>query len=419
MKTRKICIILVSMMLLLAVAVNLSGCTLKISAENLMDGIKPRDNIETAELTQSGAAKAADFALRLFKQSNKSGKNTLISPLSVMAALSMTANGAKGETKTQMESMLGMTTGELNQFFRAYMAALPNAEKYKLSLANSIWFTSDERFTVNRDFLQINADYYGASAYRSKFDDATIRDINNWVNDKTDGMIPKILDNIDENDVMYLVNALAFEAEWEEIYKRASQIQKGEFTLEDGTQRTADFMYSSESDYLDDGNATGFIKYYAGRKYAFVALLPKEGLTVADYIASLDGQSLLNMLANPQPAEVNASLPKFETEYDVEMSDVLTAMGMPVAFDDEKADFSGLGTFKGGNVFISRVIHKTFISVGERGTRAGAATVSAMNGGMSMKEQKYVCLNRPFVYMLIDIETNLPFFIGTMMDVNG
>ena len=416
MKSRKLMIAVICLILTGAMALNLTGCVAKIHAADMMEGIKADAPDVPAAAVSENAGNVADFAVRLFKQSNESGKNTLISPLSVLAALSLTLNGAKGDTKAQMEQVLGMSSADLNRFFYAYMKALPKAEKYKLSLANSIWFTSDPQFTVNRDFLQTNADYFGANAYKAPFDGSTLKDINNWVRQKTDGMIPEILDAIPGDAVMYLVNALAFEAEWREVYNK-NQVRDGQFTREDGTAQTVDFMYTSEYSYIDDGRATGFVKYYSGMKYAFAALLPNEGITVNDYVASLDGRALQNMLAHPQADSVETALPKFETEYSTEMSDVLKAMGMPAAFGAD-ADFSGLGTSTAGNIFISRVLHKTFISVGEKGTRAGAATVVEMKteGDPYFEDVKRVYLDRPFVYMLIDTETCIPFFIGTMVD---
>ena len=387
--------------------------------DDLMDGIKPRGNMgDAADLTDVSDAAVTDFAIRLFKESMADGENTLISPLSVLVALSMTANGADNETLSQMEAVLGMPIDQLNTWISTYMANLPEEEKYKLSLANSIWFTDDERFTVNQDFLQTNADYYGADIYRAPFDDDTCKDINKWVKDNTDGMIKNILDQIPQEAVMYLINALAFDAEWQDIYFE-NQVREGEFTTENGEKRNVDMMYSEENKYLEDKHATGFIKYYKDRKYAFAALLPKEGTTVSEYIASLDGEHLNDLLTNAKSAFVNTSIPKFETEYDVEMSAVLSGMGMPDAFSGATADFSKLGHSTAGNIFINRVLHKTFISVDERGTKAGAATVVEMNDecALIIEDPKQVFLDRPFVYMLIDCETNQPFFIGTMMDV--
>ena len=417
MKTR-ISLVIISLLLVCAMAVNLTGCTMEVQAKDLMDGITP-NQVNALDDLGSQNADVTDFAIRLFKASEESGKNTLISPLSVLCALAMTANGAEEETLAQMEEVLGMTTEELNLYLYSYMQNLPQGEKYKLSLANSIWFTEDERFTVNQDFLQTNANYYGADIYKAPFDKQTLKDINNWVKQNTDEMIPEILDQIPAEAIMYLVNALAFEAEWSEIYEK-HQVKDGEFTKEDGTKQDVKFMYGSEGTYLEDEKATGFMKRYKGGKYAFVAMLPNEGVSVSEYIASLDGESLNALLANPQYATVHTSIPKFETEYKVEMSEILKSMGMTEAFDMYNADFEGLGTSTDGNIYISRVLHKTFISVGEKGTKAGAATIVEMKDGAAAEptEPKEVYLDRPFVYMLVDCENNIPFFIGTMMDVN-
>ena len=331
----------------------------------------------------------------------------------------MTANGAEEETLAQMEEVLGMTTEELNLYLYSYMQNLPQGEKYKLSLANSIWFTDDERFTVNLDFLQTNADYYGADIYKAPFDKQTLKDINNWIEEKTDGMIKDALDDIPSAALMYLINALAFDAEWMTIYEK-HQVRDGEFTKEDGTKQDVEFMYGTEGTYLEDEKATGFKKYYKGGKYAFVAMLPNEGVSVSEYVDSLTGESLNVLLTNPQNTTVYTSMPKFETGYSVEMSELLGSMGMTDAFSAESANFKSLGTSSAGNIFINRVLHKTYISVGEKGTRAAAVTIVEPGDGAAMEpeEPKEVYLDRPFVYMLVDCENNIPFFIGTMMDVN-
>ncbi len=410
---------LVSLILTLALALSVfTACDIPQS-DDLMNGVNPNPDVsKEVELVDVSDAAVTDFAVRLFKASMEDGENTLISPLSVLVALSMTANGANNETLTQMQSVLGMPISELNTWIHSYIENLPEEEKYKLSLANSIWFTDDERFTVNQDFLQTNADYYGADIYRAAFNDATCKEINKWVEDKTDGMIKNILDEIPPEAVMYLINALAFDAEWQDIYNEYA-ISKEQFTTENGIKQNVDMMRSEESVYLEDKKATGFIKYYKDRKYAFAALLPNEGVSVFEYVATLDGEHLNNLLTNAEPATVYTSIPKFETEYDVEMSDILCDMGMPNAFSGAMADFNKLGHSTAGNIFISRVIHKTFISVDERGTKAGAATVveAVDECAPVIIDPKQVFLDRPFVYMLIDCETNLPFFIGTMMEV--
>lgn len=394
----------------------LSGCGAAAQATDLMAGVKTNSVKADADLT-GGAAAVADFAVKLF-QNSAGEENTLVSPLSVFCALAMTANGAKGETRAQMEDVLGLNMAELNVYLHAYLENLPSDEKYKVSVANSVWFKDEKGLTIEPGFLQTNADYYGASIYKAPFDEGTLKDINDWVSDKTDGMIKNILDRVPRDAVIYLINALAFDAEWETIYKE-TQVGDGVFTTEAGKTRDVEMMYCTERRYLDDGGATGFLKYYAGRKYAFAALLPKEGVSLSDYVASLTGEGLISTLQNARDAEVRTAIPKYECEYSAEMSGILTNMGMTDAFDRDKADFTGLGKSEKGGIFINRVIHKTYISVGEKGTRAGAATVVEMDEGAAppVEEPKTVYLDRPFVYMLIDCETNLPIFIGTVTDI--
>ena len=411
---------LIAILLVLAMALGMTACS-QVSANDLMKDV-PAKAVDVLPDMDAGAAAAADFGVRLFKTSMEEGKNTLISPLSVLYALAMTANGADGETLAQMEQVLGMDVDNLNSYMLAYLDLLPESKDYKMSLANSIWFKDDPNFAVEQSFLQTNADYYGAGAYKAAFDEGTRNDINNWVKEHTDGMIPEIIDEIPDEAIMYLVNALAFDAKWADEYEE-HQIREGRFTMEDGIRQDVDMMHSEEYTYLEDDMATGFIKYYKDRKYAFVAMLPNEGVSVSQYVDSLTGEHLRELLNNPLDVTVFASIPKFETEYDIEMSEVLQEMGMTDAFDWQVADFSRLGTYNvdGMNICINRVLHKTFISVSEQGTRAGAATAVEMvaEGAMEIVEFKEVVLDRPFVYMLIDCETNLPFFIGTMMNVNG
>lgn len=382
---------------------------------DLMKDIKPSKPAEDPDAIRKNVSKAADFAIRLLKASRtEEGQNLLISPLSVLYALAMTANGAEKNTLAQMEEVLGMSRSELNSFVLSYSKCLPQADEYKLKLANSIWFTDHQRFTVNNDFLQKVADYYDAEIYKTSFDDknAAKNTINKWVEEHTDGMIPEIIDDIPDSIIMYLINALAFKAQWQEEYT-PDMVQDGTFTQEDGQTQDAKLMYSTENNFINTDKATGFIKPYKDGKYAFAALLPNEGVTVSELVESLDGETISKLLAYPQDTEVQAAIPKFEAGSFMQMSEILKGMGMPDAFDADLADLSGLGTSTGGNLFISRVLHKTYISVDEKGTKAGASTAVEVVD-RAIFEPLQVILDKPFVYMLVDCTTNIPFFIGTM-----
>lgn len=385
-------------------------------AVNLMSGIMPRAiGADNGKADTSAADPIMDFSVQLFRESQKDGENTLIAPFSVLCALAMTANGANGKTLSQMETILGLPVDKLNEYLGAYMDALSSGDRYKLNIANSIWFKDHNTFTPNESFLQTNADRYGAGIYKAPFDDDTLNDINAWVSEHTDGMIPSILDQIPNDAVMYLINALAFDAEWETIYNE-TQIQDGIFTTETGKTQNVQMMYSEENLYLEDEDTVGFIKHYVGRKYAFAALLPKESMSIADYTAALTGKKLRSLLSGAARASVDAAIPKFECTYSTEMSEILKAMGMTDAFNCAAADFSGIGRSADGNLYISRVLHKSYIAVDEQGTKAGAATAVETVAECALigpSEQKTVHLDRPFVYMLIDCETDLPIFIGT------
>ena len=415
MKTKRWMSVILCLSVLATGVMSLFGCGAKVQAANLMDGV-------TAKTVSGKAAddafknSSADFAIKLFQQTRDDNKNSLISPLSVMLALSMTANGAKGETLAQMEALLGgdIPMETLNEYLYSYIKALPSEKTAKLNVANSIWFR-DNGFTAENTFLQKNADYYGAAVYKSAFDVKTLRDINNWVKKNTDGMIEKIIDDLDPDAVMYLINTVLFDAEWENIYKK-DEVRDGTFTALDGTKRTASMMYSAEHLYLDDGKAIGFIKPYRNG-YSFVALLPNEDISLSDYAASMTGKSFADTIKNAEDVPVEAAMPKFSYDYDIEMSGALKALGMSLPFDPEKADFSALGYYESGNIFISRVLHKSYITVDEKGTKAGAATAADIKATSDIGGLYSVTLDRPFVYAVIDDAYGLPVFIGAVTDI--
>lgn len=389
----------------LIISLLLSGCTTADTSTETAAAADPADCAETV----------TDFSLALLQNSQLEGKNTLVSPLSVLAALGMTANGADGETLAQMTQALGLSPEALNGWISQHL----NRQGDQLKLANAIWLRNDGKLTVEEDFLKTATDCYQADVFREVFDDSTLNQINGWVKEHTDGMIPAILDRMDPSAVMYLVNALAFADKWEEPYLEF-QVSDSFFTREDGTEQAISMMHSTEHQYLEADNAVGFLKYYEGRKFAFAALLPNEGISMEAFLASLTGEQLRSLLSRPWETEVRAALPKFQTEFDTELSEVLMTLGMADAFDPDRADFSRMGTGDSGNLYISRVLHKTAITVAEEGTKAAAATAVEMALGSAYNpDLKFVTLDRPFVYMLIDCETNTPFFIGTMMDMEG
>lgn len=387
------------------------------SAEVLSSGDRKSPSKEV-DLTGPGAQAATDFAVELL-QNTDTGGNVLLSPVSVLCAMAMTANGAAGETRAQMEDTLGLPVEDLNVYLQAYADALPEDKEARCSLANSVWFRDDaDRLTVEPSFLDICSDYYGADLFQAPFDDSTLDDLNAWVSDRTDGLIPSILGDIPDSAMVYLVNALAFDGQWASVY-RENQIHEGLFTTADGTQQSANFMYSQEYTFLEDEQATGFLKYYEGKTYAFAALLPNEGVSLADYIASLTGEGLRNTLTSAREEAVETAIPQFTAQYSTELSAVLANLGMADAFDASQADFSAMGSSPDGPLYISRVLHKTFLALDAQGTRAGAATVVEVTTGDPIFPGRTVYLDRPFLYLLVDCQANLPLFIGAVRDLEN
>lgn len=417
----------ISAALALVIAFGFSGCKKKkieeIAAQN-----DPVENI-AANMQQLNAeektsdndfiSSQASFGVSLFKNCGAYKQNTMVSPLSVMLAMCITANGADGETKKQMEKVLGngITVDEMNKYLYSYVKNLTSDDD-TLKTANSVWLNgSADSFTVNRDFLQVCSDYYSAEVYKSPFDNNTLKQINNWVEKNTDGNIKKILERINEHAVSYIINTVCFENEWQEKYD-IYQVSKDDFTNAEGKTDKVEMLNSSESVYIEDEYAKGIIKDYKGGKYRFAAMLPNSGVTLEQYISSLDGAKLLKTLENQKNKTVFTQLPKFKYQYAAELGDVLIKMGMTDAFNQNSADFSKLGKSEQGKVYVDKVVHSTYIELCENGTKAGAVTaVSLDSKALAPDEVIEICFNRPFVYFIIDSETNLPVFMGTVTDI--
>ena len=378
------------------------------------------ETIEPEEKTTDEAFRTAmlRFALALFRQTaaQDEGKNLLVSPLSVMTALNMAANGAAGETLAQLEKALGngISVADLNAYLHTLTENLPNSEQSSLHVANSVWVNNRVREAVMQPFLQNMLAYYGAGVNACDFDLEALEAVNGWVKENTDGMIDSILSKPDPNIVMLLLNAVAFDAKWQNQFFESGVIEMP-FTAQDGTQKLCEMMRGEEHTYLEDGDTTGFIKRYRGGAYHFVALLPGKDVAISDYIASLTPEKLSGLLGGAQTSkEVRIGLPKFSFDYSVSLNSALRAMGVTDLFSDLACDFSGM--FRAPvKPFVSNVLHKTFIEVDTEGTRAAAVTaVMVADSAMPIEDPKTVILDRPFVFLITMGDAELPVFIGVL-----
>lgn len=362
-----------------------------------------------------------NFTMDIFKETlaceSNQNANVMISPLSIQSALGMAANGADGKTLEEMEMILA---GDHSiDDYNAYMNMLSTSSA--LNLANSIWIRDDsDRIQVKDEFVGINHYIYDADSFLAPFDHSTVNDINSWVNDKTDEMIPELLDDISNSSVIYIINAAAFDSKWDEPYTDDQVHEDREFTNIEGDTENVTMLYSGEGIYICDDYSTGFIKYYKDQDYAFMAILPDEGISLNEYIDTLDGDGLISLYDNRHYIDVNVCIPEFTSSYNTILNAPLMNMGMESAFGSG-ADFSNMAETGSNELYISEVIHKTYISLDRNGTRAAAVTAIAMTDGCALidDEPKYVYLDRPFLYAIIDTDTGLPVFIGTVNSVNG
>lgn len=389
----------------------LVGCgSSNLTAKELTAGTRPAS---AGSLEVDEGADTYDFALDLLRES-AGEQNALVSPLSVLSALALAENGAGGETLAQMEQITGMGADELTDLLQAYGALLDDGP---LSVANSIWLRDADGLAVEDDFLETCGERLGAQVFSAPFDDSTVADVNAWVSEKTNEMIPRMLDRISDQAQLLLVNALAFEGGWKDPFDSAL-VSPDTFTCEDGTEQDVKMMHSVEGSYLEGELAAGFVKPYEGYDYAFVGLLPAEGVSVSELLASLDGSALEELLTPVAGAAAEIGLPKFTASYEAELTDALRSLGMTDAFDAARADFTRMGTSEQGPLYVGGVLHKTFVDVNEEGTRAAAATVVTMDGAAAPGgsiEYHEVILDRPFVYLIMDLRCDLPVFIGTYM----
>jgi len=364
----------------------------------------------------------SNFSVELFKEcvykDAENGKNILISPESVMCALSMTTNGADGQTLENMKNVLmgGNDISEHNASMSKYNNSLLNSRNVEFNMGNSIWIKDSEDIQVKDEFTDICQEHYNADTFLVPFDDTTLTDINSWVDDKTEGKISQLVNEIKEDEVMYLINALAFEGVWEKSYKDHEINENGEFTNYCGEKQKVNMLSSKEEIYLSDENAVGFVKAYKGGDFAFMAILPNEEIGVENYIENMSGDALIKMYKNRENKDVVAKIPEFSCEYDIELSGCLSNMGMGDAFT-EVADFSNMATTKTGCLFIKKVLHKTYIEIDRTGTKAAASTAVVMTTKGVSEDMEYVILDRPFIYAIIDTETGLPVFLGVLNTV--
>ena len=359
-----------------------------------------------------------EFAFDLFKKTiETSGEtNVFVSPLSVSIALGMTWNGAKGQTKTEMETalkMTGLSATDINDYYKIMQSTLPAIDPTtKLSLANSIWYRTG--FQVKTDFLQINTNYFNAEVREIDFAQAWAKDtINNWCARKTNNLIPTVLDEIPDNAVMYLINAVYFKGIWRKQFDSKKTFET-DFTNEAKQSVKVNMMYQKDTfNYTQDDNVQYLDMPYGNKAFSMTVILPNEGKTTTDVLNSLTVDSWKNTLQSMKEQEIDVYMPRFKTKNKFLLNDELKNMGMKLAFED-LADFTNIVD---DDLLISKVIHYTYVEVTEKGTEAAAVTVVEIIT-TSMPLNPVFRVNKPFIYIIREKSTGVILFIGKMGNVD-
>ncbi|MBO4651562.1 MAG: serpin family protein [Clostridiales bacterium] len=352
---------------------------------------------------------------------NAHGSNVLISSDSILFALDLAASGANGETLDQMlQTMMPGVPNE--QGFQFAVDRMDDLSGDQLKIANSAWINSKYNDTVYKDYYSSVQDNFDAEVQSIKFDNDATKTINKWVSDKTDGMIKELIDSVDSRELMILINAICFDAKWEEPYKE-NNVDDGCFYETDGSEHTVTFLKGSQedADYLECDSASGFLKEYKGGKYAFLTILPNDAeIDINEFMQDFTPDEYWDLWeSRDSNVQLVYRFPEFKAEYATSLAGTLRDMGMEDAFS-RNADFSNMTSEA---VLIDEVIHKTYIEVNAQGTRAAAATAVEIKTHSAsiadpFEEIKYVICDRPFAYAIVDTDTGLPVFLGTVETVD-
>jgi serine protease inhibitor len=388
-----------------------------------LPGNTEKEDLAVTEKTARLIETENQFGFELYQNvfaSETEHENIMVSPLSVSLALAMTYNGANGETKTAMEKTLkvyGLTPEDINTSYRYLVNALKSLDpKVLLEIANAIFYRDD--FEVENEFVSINKNYYDAEVSALDFgnEQQSLETINGWVAEKTHDKIESIIDRITRSHVMFLLNAIYFKGTWQKEFNEESTEQLP-FYLENGESIQTEMMQRLDTlPYTSNDLFSAIELSYGKGNYNMYVFLPEKGRTLKEIINKLDKDNWETWMESFQEVQsVDIKLPKFKYEYEIMLNDVLTEMGMGVAFTGA-ADFTGIN--RDGGLNIDYVKHKSFIEVNEEGTEAAAVTVVAIERtsvGGPQKVPFYV--NRPFMYAITEKSTGAVLFTAIQREI--
>jgi len=380
-------------------------------------------DLTTTEKSAKIIAADNQFGFEIFQKVNASlseSKNTMISPMSISLALGMLYNGTDGNTKTQMENMLhksGLNADDINQSYKDLVTGLVSHDpKVELSIANAIFYRNT--FPVKTDFITTNQNYYQAEVSGLDFTKTTetLNTVNGWVNTKTKGKIDQIISRVNPEDVMYILDAIYFNGEWQYRFETKETADMS-FTKEDQSVIQVPTMtIENPFNYFSDQNFQMLEMPYGSGKFSMLIFLPASGKCTNDIISLMTAENVNGWISKMTEQKKKVFLPKFEFKFEDSLVDELKALGMTDAFNDTKANLTGIS--EAAKLFVSEVTHKSYIKVDERGTEAAAVTSIIVGTTSVGPDQNTFKADHPFVFAIREKDTKSILFIGKVMNPN-
>jgi len=388
------------------------------------DNITPKEDktIEldekSAELIEADNAFGLEIFQKIRKESDK--ENLMVSPLSISLALAMAYNGADGDTKSEMENAMklnGLTPEQINNSYKMLIKALKSLDEDVIfEIANAIYY--HENFPVKQTFFDINKNYYNAEVQGLDFNSSSaLETINDWVAEKTHDKITKIIEQLSPDARMVLLNAIYFYGTWaNEFDKEGTKMRT--FFKTDGTTKEVPMMNKEDKLEYSTNNLFSAVKIpYGTGQYNMLVMLPSEGKNSQDVIDNFSANNWVNWAEDFNTEEhVIVTMPRFKFAFDIELKKVLKQMGMVQAFSETSANFSNISDIY---LYISAVIHKTYIDVNETGTEAAAVTAIVFETtsiGPSEPQKIYFTVDKPFVFAITEKDTDAILFIGQVQN---
>ncbi|MCJ7811730.1 serpin family protein [bacterium] len=390
-------------------------CFRDFSIESVDNTIRELTPFEK-QLTESDNA----FGLKLFQEivQGEADTNIFVSPFSVAMALGMTYNGAAGTTEEAMRNTLGfgnLAGQEINESYQSLLTLLAGLDpKVIFEIANSIWYRNT--FQAENTFIDLNKTYFDAEVQSLDFSSPLAPGIiNSWVNQKTHGKIEEIIDQIDPFVVMYLINAIYFNGAWQ--YEFDEEKTQDDFFYRSNSSQVACRMMKQQNDfdYFETVDFQAVDLPYGGGQFSMTIFLPRADRSLDSLIAGLNWATWIEWTGRFLKTRGTLYLPKFTIEYKMLLNGCLSHLGMGIAFDPLQADFTKIN--RNGDLYISRVLHKSYVQVDEEGTEAAAVTAVEISLTSIGEPAGFIMrIDRPFLFVIREHHSQTVLFMGKVVN---